>query len=218
MKKYHYDIEENEVKKEIRNNHGNSNQNINLNSERINIKKAATFPCNKPETKKNDIIEYHRPIDNDEDKKNKNKVYNSQINKFNSENIEIKKNDKRNREVENEVNKFENPIYNRNEIYTLISLDANNISENREPKDSFFIIDNYYYDLALKYEKRSLCRIFNIINMNNDFYYAFCFNSSLYLKSLCKLLILRAINDDILFNALLHYDDLKKSRLYIILD
>ena len=216
MKKYHYDIDENEVKKEIKNNY-NSNQNVKLNSERININKVPTFPNNKPE-KKNDIIEYHRPLDNDEDKSNKNKVYNSQINKFHSENVEIKKNDKRNREVENEVNKFENPIYNRNEIYTLISLDANNISENREPKDSFFIIDNYYYDLALKYEKRSLCRIFNIIIMNTDFFYAFYFNSSLYLKSLRKLLILRAINDDILFNALLHYDDLKKSKLYIILN
>ena len=51
MKKYHYDIEENEVKKEIRNNYDNSNQKLKLNSERINIKKAATFPNNKPEKK-----------------------------------------------------------------------------------------------------------------------------------------------------------------------
>ena len=29
---------------------------------------------------------------------------------------------------------------------------------------------------------------------------------------------MRAINDDILFNALLHYDDLKKSNLYVILN
>ena len=50
MKKYHYNIEEKEIKKEINNNYGNSNQN--LNSEIINIKKAASFPNNKPENKK----------------------------------------------------------------------------------------------------------------------------------------------------------------------
>ena len=211
MKKYHYDIEE------IETNCINTNQNINLISERINIKKGATLPNNKLKNKNNNTIEYLRSLDNDEDKKNENKVYNSQINKFNSENIEIKKNEERNREVKNKDNIFENAIYNKNEIYILISLDANNTSENREPKESYFIIDNYY-DLALKYEKRSFSRIFYIILMNTDFFYVFWFNSSLYLKSLRIVLILRALNDEIVFNALLQYDDLNKSNLYVILN
>ena len=212
MIKYHYDIEESEIKKEIRNSICNSNQNsINLNSERINIKKAGTFPKNKPE-KKNVIIIYHRPLDNNEDKKDKNRIYNSQINNFNNENIEIKKND------ENEVIKNENKIYSIKEVYTLISLDANNTSENREPKDSNLILDNYYYDLALKYEKRSLSKIILIINLNTDFFYVVLFNSSLYLKSLCLVLILRTLNDEIIFNALLNYDDTKNVTLYFIIN
>ena len=215
MKKYHYDIEENEVKKEIR---SNSKKNINLNSERIIIKKAATFQKNKPK-KKNDIVKYHRPLDNDEDKKDDNKICNSQINYFNSENIEIKKKDERNREVKNEFNINENTNYNRKEIYNLISLDANNTSENRESKDSVYVLDNYYYDLALKYEKRSCFRIYIIYLMNTDLSYIFCFNSSLYLKSLRIVLFLRYINDDIIINALLHYDeDRKNSSLYFILN
>ena len=54
--------------------------------------------------------------------------------------------------------------------------------------------------------------------MNTDFFNVFCFNSSLYLKSLRIVLILRALNDDIVFNALLQYDDLNKSNLYVILN
>ena len=44
------------------------------------------------------------------------------------------------------------------------------------------------------------------------------FNSSLYLKSLCLVLILRTLNDEIIFNALLNYDDTKNVTLYFIIN
>ena len=67
-------------------------------------------------------------------------------------------------------------------------------------------------------KKEAFLRIFYIILMNTDCFYVFWFNSSLYLKSLRIILILRALNDDIVFNALLQYDDLNKSNLYVILN
>ena len=53
--------------------------------------------------------------------------------------------------------------------------------------------------------------------INADFFYVLTLNSSLYLKSLRIILILRTLNDDILFNALLNYDNTNISTfLYLI--
>jgi hypothetical protein len=52
-------------------------------------------------------------------------------------------------------------------FYNLIHINANNNQTNR-PFDSKFILDNYEYETAIKYEKRSFCRIYFICILSKE--------------------------------------------------
>jgi hypothetical protein len=54
----------------------------------------------------------------------------------------------------NQKNGYEND-------YNLIQLNANNSSNNIPPESKYFL-DNYNYEEAIKYDKRSFCKIYNI--------------------------------------------------------
>ena len=88
-------------------------------------------------------------------------------------------------------------------MFTLIFLDANNDSENREPKYADKVIDNNYFELDKKYDKRNFKQLLLIFFINNDFNNAFLFKSSLISKPLKILTFILTINGVITFNALL---------------
>jgi len=91
--------------------------------------------------------------------------------------------------------------------YFLIYLKANNTS-NKEPFSSKIILDNYDYQTALKYDKRSFCEIFyicilgkeNIINI-------LFFKTPLDLISLRICLFIFSYACDFAFNALFYFNE-----------
>ena len=89
-------------------------------------------------------------------------------------------------------------------FYNLIQIDANN-SLNDEPPDSKYILDNYDYDTALKYEKRSIGRIYYICllsktNILNTFY----FKSNLETQTIRLTLFIFNYSCDCCLNALFY--------------
>jgi len=89
-------------------------------------------------------------------------------------------------------------------FYNLIQIDANN-SLNDEPPDSKYILDNYDYDTALKYEKRSIGRIYYICllsktNILNTFY----FKSNLETQAIRLTLFIFNYSCDCCLNALFY--------------
>ena len=89
-------------------------------------------------------------------------------------------------------------------FYNLIQIDANN-SLNDEPPNSKYILDNYDYDTALKYEKRSIGRIYYICllsktNILNTFY----FKSNLETQTIRLTLFIFNYSCDCCLNALFY--------------
>ena len=89
-------------------------------------------------------------------------------------------------------------------FYNLIQIDANN-SLKDEPPDSKYILDNYDYDTALKYEKRSIGRIYYICllsksNILNTFY----FKSNLEIQTIRLSLFIFNYSCDCCLNALFY--------------
>ena len=87
-------------------------------------------------------------------------------------------------------------------FYNLIQIDANN-SLKDEPPESKYILDNYDYDTALKYEKRSIGRIYYICllskaNILNTFY----FKSNLEIQTIRLSLFIFNYSCDCCLNAL----------------
>ena len=114
--------------------------------------------------------------------------------------------------IDNNNDNNQNYIDNKNdnkEIYTLITLDANNTSDNKDPKYSIHVIDNYYFELDTIYDKRSFKQLYIIIFKSNDFNNAFFCKSSLYLQPIRILIFVKVINDALTFNAL--FEDLQSN-------
>ena len=88
--------------------------------------------------------------------------------------------------------------------YSLIQIDANN-KLNKKPPSSDFLLDNYDYDSAIKYDKRSFCRLFyicviakeNIINI-------LVFKTPLDIQSLRICLFLFSYSCDLAFNTIFY--------------
>ena len=114
--------------------------------------------------------------------------------------------------IDNNNDNNQNYIDNKNdnkEIYTLITLDANNTSDNKDPKYSIHVIDNYYFELDTIYDKRSFKQLYIIIFKSNDFNNAFFCKSSLYLQPIRILIFVKVINDVLTFKAL--FEDLQSN-------
>ena len=91
-------------------------------------------------------------------------------------------------------------------FYNLIQIDANN-SLKDEPPDSKYILDNYDYDTALKYEQRSIGRIYYICllsktNILNTFY----FKSKLETQAIRLTLFIFNYSCDCCLNALFYFN------------
>ena len=121
--------------------------------------------------------------------------------------MEIQKSKTINQNNKNKI-KINNKDEKDNEYYPLILLDANNPTNRKEPKESNYIIDNYDYDLALIYEKRSFFRLLYIIFLSkNDLMNTFFFKSSLYLKSLRLCLFCLTLGSDFTFNTVFYFSE-----------
>ena len=94
------------------------------------------------------------------------------------------------------------------EYYTLIKIDAYNNSKDKRPQESHYILNNYDYDLALQYEKRSFWRIFYIILIARDnTLNVFLFKSPLHIKYLRVALLILSFLTDGSLNSLFYFND-----------
>ena len=97
---------------------------------------------------------------------------------------------------------------NYKDYYMLIKIDANNKNEDKEPYKSNYILDNYDYNLALKYEKRSFGRIFYIILLSKEeTMNVIFFKSPLHLIYLRIHLFFLMLGGDFCLNALLYFNE-----------
>ena len=93
------------------------------------------------------------------------------------------------------------------EYYYLIKIDANNTSKDKKPPESHYTLNNYDYDLALKYEKRSFCRKFYIILLSQDeTLNSLLFKNPLHLNYLRFSLLRLSIINKCALNAILYYN------------
>ena len=92
-------------------------------------------------------------------------------------------------------------------FYNLIHANANNNSY-RRPLDSKFILDNYDYDSAIKYDKRSFWRIYFICLLSKEaILNTFFFKSPLELQSIRLCLFLFSNSCDCALNALFYLNE-----------
>ena len=111
----------------------------------------------------------------------------------------------------NEINTIINKQINSKDIveyYALIKIDANNKSKDKKPQESHYILDNYDYKLALKYEKRSFCRIFYIILLSKDVIInALLFKNPLHFKYMRFCLLILSFSIDGALSTLFYFND-----------
>ena len=177
----------------------NDNINKNYNNKRKKIVKRKTVIKIKKKIKNNDInvrnIKKHQTVNIYKIKRN------NDLNSF----IELIKH-----KEEVDLNQLvSQKIINSNlvEYYNLIKMDANNTSQDKKPQESHYILNNYDYDLALKYEKRSFCRIFYIILLSQDeTLNSIFFKNPLHLKYLRIALLRLSVVNKVALNAILYYN------------
>ena len=103
------------------------------------------------------------------------------------------------KEIEEIENKQKCPGY-----YNLIQIDANNEKKN-EPPESKYILDNYDYECAIKYEKRSFFRIYYICLLSyENILNTFFFKSALEIPTLKYTLFIFSYLCDLALNALFY--------------
>ena len=94
-----------------------------------------------------------------------------------------------------------------NAFFNLINIDLNNKKYNT-PSNSNYILNNYDYEEAIKYDMRSICLIFYIFLLSKQaIFHAFLFKFPLELFSLrlCNLIFI--ISSDLALNAIFYLDD-----------
>ena len=102
---------------------------------------------------------------------------------------------------------IEEKINNNKNIYCLIQIDANN-SFNKEPPNSKIILDNYSYEEAIKYEKRSFWSIYYIVLITKEnILNIILLNSPLELTSLRLCIIIFIYSCDLSLNTLFYFND-----------
>jgi len=106
-------------------------------------------------------------------------------------------------------NKKEKNIFN----FSLININLNNMKK-YYPKNSFYILNNYTFEEAIKYDKRSICAIFYIFLLSKQAaFHAFLYKSPLELFPLRFCLLIFIISSDLALNAFFYFDD-KISKKY----
>ena len=90
--------------------------------------------------------------------------------------------------------------------YKLIQINSNN-EKNNKPPESKYILDNYNYEYAIKYDNRDFWRIFYIILLSKEnILNTFCFKSPLEIKSLKYSLFIFSYSSDFSLNALFYFN------------
>ena len=101
----------------------------------------------------------------------------------------------------------ENKVEKKKVSYFLIKMDANN-SSNGPPPESNYILKNYVYETALKYEKRTFWRILYIVMISKDnILNTFILKSPLESQPLRICLLLFAYSCDLALNTLFYFSD-----------
>ena len=91
--------------------------------------------------------------------------------------------------------------------FSLININLKN-KEKYTPKSSNIILNNYSFDEAIKYDMRTVCRIFYIFLLSKQaLFHAFLFKSPLELFSLRFCLLLFIISSDLALNTFFYLDD-----------
>ena len=154
-------------------------QNININNP------IMIFECN------------YNYCNNNNNNNNNTFLYKSKIKKFNTFSSKKKFQKKAKSNEENKI--F--PGY-----YKLIQINSNN-EKNNKPPESKFILDNYNYESAIKYDNRDFWRIFYIILLSKEnILNTFCFKSPLEIKSLKYSLFIFSYSSDFALNALFYFN------------
>ena len=220
MQKYHYWTRPNTSNppRKSENNSENSEKNKNSNniyieelkSDNINFAKNTNESLNKEENeytdKKINIVLSNLVSNNQNLQKIK---LSTDIPKSN-ELIETEYNTKREETNNNIVN-----IYNQDKVeknkpnaYYLIKKDANNTEKNSIPPQSNYILNNYEYDTALKYDNRTFWRILYIIMLSKDnILNTFILRSPLESQPLRICLLIFAYASDLALNTLFYFSD-----------
>ena len=176
-----------------------NNENIN---NKINKKKSRRMKKWKTSKKKisNKKILINNVILLKNDKKKKHK---RNINKLPTEVM-----DKKDKEKNEETEKDNNTIN-----YNLININLNNIRA-FTPKSSLYILNNYTFEEAIKYDMRSICVIFYIFLLSKQsICHAFLFRSPLVLFPIRFCLLVFIFASDLALNAFFYLDD-KISKKY----
>ena len=92
--------------------------------------------------------------------------------------------------------------------YFLIQIDANNSPDNDKPLESNYILNNYEYETAIKYESRSFWRILYIVMISKDnILNTFILRSPLESEPLRICLLIFAYTSDLALNTLFYFSD-----------
>ena len=136
-----------------------------------------------------------------------NNYYNS---KFNSSKKNLNYNDKLKSNNRKKTIKYNQPISKMNKelkfpgYYNLIQINANNSIKNKPP-ESKFILDNYDYEEAIKYDKRDFWRIYFICLLSKEnILNAFFFKSPLEIQSIRLSIFIFSYSCDFALNAVFY--------------
>ena len=229
------DLNNNNNKKENNENHNIKNELIDhsldnkKSSEReINENSNIEFQNKRSQHDNNKIIN-NDDIKKTKEKKSKKKnnlksiILNNSKNDFSKENI---KNNISNNLYLNiiKTQEFENKTKNNNKYiekfnkydsnfmdFNLINININFKKRKREdytPRSSNRILNNYTYEEAIEYDRRSLCGIFFIYLLSKQvLFHTFCFKSPLELLYLRIILLIFIISSDFALNAFFYFKD-----------
>ena len=104
--------------------------------------------------------------------------------------------------------KKEKSLKDSKSAYFFIQIDANNSPDNEKPPDSNYILDNYEYETAIKYESRSFWRILYIVMISKDnILNTFILKSPLESEPLRICLLIFAYTSDLALNTLFYFSD-----------
>ena len=92
--------------------------------------------------------------------------------------------------------------------YFLIQIDANNSPDNDKPLESNYILNNYEYETAIKYETRTFWRVLYIVMISKDnILNTFILRSPLESKPLQICLLIFSYTCDLALNTLFYFSD-----------
>ena len=168
------------------------------NDKKINISSKNTLSRTEKKKQAND---YNSIVYQNDNSNSKSLILN---NNLKSNKINLKKN----KINKTKIRKSITPIFLENEkfpgYYHLIQMNADNTT-NRIPPESKYILDNYDYDTAIKYENRSFCRIFYICLLSKEnILNTFFFKSYLEVQSLRLTSFIFSYSCDLALNALFY--------------